>query len=112
MARASSRKIGVGRTVVLYLKEPREKLWGVLLETAVPGVWFRGLELNAFEDYARQEAKKKEALVKPDTMFVPYLRVEKIVADDESAGAPSFSSRFRQITGRKASQHLMKEELK
>ena len=110
MARASSRKIGVGRTVVLYLKEPREKLWGVLLETAVPGVWFRGLELNSFEDYAHQEKKRKESLVVPDTIFVPYLRVEKIVADDESAGAPSLSARFKQITGKKPAAYLMKEE--
>ena len=102
--------IGVGKTVVLYLKEPREKLWGVLLETGIAGVWFRGLELNSFEDYAHQEAGKGEHFVTPNTLFVPYLRVEKIVADEDSANLPSLSSRFRQVTGKKAASHIVREK--
>ncbi|MCX7830378.1 MAG: hypothetical protein N2445_04900, partial [Acidobacteria bacterium] len=50
----------VGEVVVLYLKEPREKMWGILLEIGSSGVWFRGLELNAFEDFASQEAGSRE----------------------------------------------------
>ena len=99
---------GAGKIVVLYLKEPREKLWGILLETGIAGVWFRGLELNSFEDYAHQEAGGKEPLVQPNTLFVPYLRVEKIVEDEDSGSLPSLSTRFRQVTGLKAGPHLTK----
>lgn len=95
--------------VILYLKEPREKLWGALLETEYSGVWFRGLGLNAFEDYAHQEARKKDPQVAPNTLFVPYLRVEKIVLDEDAGSLLSLSARFEQITGVKAFRHVRKE---
>jgi hypothetical protein len=106
----STKKTALGKNVVLYLKEPREKLWGVLLETETAGVWFRGLELNAFEDYVHQEALGKEPLVAPNTLFVPYLRVEKIVVDEDSGSLPSLSTRFEKVTGVKAGAHLLKEK--
>ena len=102
-------KSGVGEIVVLYLKEPREKLWGVLLETSSSGVWFRGLELNAFEDFARQSAKGDECRVSPGTLFVPYLRVEKIILDESCGALPSFSARFERIAGVRAKKKLLEE---
>lgn len=101
----------VGEIVVLYLKEPREKMWGVLLETSSSGVWFRGLELNAFEDFARQEAGKREPLVGPNTLFFPYLRVEKIIIDENIGKFPSFKQKFEEISGLKAIERLLENEL-
>jgi hypothetical protein len=104
----SSKAAAIGKMVVLYLKEPREKLWGILLETETAGVWFRGLELNSFEDYAHQEASAKGPLVAPNTLFVPYLRVEKIVVDEDAGSLPSLSTRFLRVTGLKAATHILK----
>lgn len=98
----------VGEVVVLYLKEPREKMWGVLLETATSGIWFRGLELNAFDDFARQELKKEDALVGPNTLFIPYLRVEKIVVDEDMGSLPSLKRKFEEITKIDAKKRLLK----
>ena len=101
----------VGEVVVLYLKEPREKMWGVLLVTSSSGIWFRGLELNAFEDFARQEGKSFEGMVGPSTMFFPYLRVEKIILDESMGIYPSFKKKFKDITGCEAIESLLKNEL-
>lgn len=98
----------LGEVVVIYLKEPREKMWGVLLETNTSGVWFRGLELNAFEDFARQEAAKAEPLVGPNTMFFPYLRVEKIILDESMGSLPSLSKKFEEISKMDAKKRLLK----
>lgn len=94
--------------VVIYLKEPREKLWGILLETSSSGVWLRGLELNAFEDFAHQEASGKERMVGPNTIFFPYLRVEKIIVDETMGSVPSLSMKFEEITKKRAKERLLK----
>jgi hypothetical protein len=101
----------VGEIAVIYLKEPREKMWGVLLEVSSSGVWFRGLELSAFEDFARQEASKSDSLVVPNTLFFPYLRVEKIIIDENIGKFPSFKNKFKEITGIDALERLLKNEL-
>ncbi len=101
----------VGEIVVLYLKEPREKMWGILLETSTSGVWFRGIELNAFEDFARQETTKKESFVGPSTIFFPYLRVEKIILDENMGMFPSLKKKFEEIAGIKAKERLLEDEL-
>lgn len=109
--RGKSKIKTVGEIVVLYLKEPREKMWGILLETSSSGVWFRGLELNAFEDFARQEAGGKEPLVAPNTLFFPYLRVEKIIIDENIGRFPSFKKKFEEISGLNAIERLLENEL-
>ncbi len=116
MKTSSSRRIKrkiktVGEIVVLYLKEPREKMWGILLETSISGIWFRGIELNAFEDFARQEANLKEFQVAPSTIFFPYLRVEKIILDESLGVFPSFKKKFEEIVGKNAIERLLENDL-
>ena len=43
--------IGRGAAVVIVLHTPREKCWGVLDELNQAGVFLRGLDLNAFDDW-------------------------------------------------------------
>ena len=40
-----------GIPVVLVLHTPREKCWGILDEINPAGVFLRGLDLNAFDDW-------------------------------------------------------------
>lgn len=105
------KKKTVGEIVVLYLKEPREKMWGILLETSTSGIWFRGLELNSFEDFARQEAHNGERFVGPSTIFFPYLRVEKIILDESLGVFPSLKKKFEEIAGKNAIERLLADEL-
>ena len=46
-----------GTPVLVYLHSPREKVFGVLVSLQPPGVAVRGIELSAFEDWVRQEAR-------------------------------------------------------
>ncbi len=91
---------GPGLPIVLYLNEPREKRWGILLKMTPAGLWMRGIELDAFEDWAREIASGKEQALGLSTFFVPFLRVDKVVADEPCGAAPSFRRRLESITGR------------
>ncbi len=93
-----------GCAVIAHLREPREKLWGFLLGMDGSGAWFRGIDLGSFEDWARQEASGKETGMGLSTIFVPFLRVEKLVLDEGTAGAASLSQRFEAIAGFPASR--------
>lgn len=88
-----------GTAVVAHLRDPREKFWGFLLATDAAGAWLRGIDLSSFDDWARQEAQGGEEGMGLSTLFIPFLRVEKLVVDETSGGLPSVSDRFRGITG-------------
>ena len=90
----------VGAPVLLYLQAPKEKVWGLLVAILAPGVVVRGLDLNAFEDWMRQEAKGEEALIGPTTLFYPMNRLERLERDETVGPVPSYSDRFEREVGR------------
>ena len=94
-----------GTPVVAHLRDPRGKLWGFLMAVEGAGAWIRGIELESFEDWARQEAAGGETGLGLSTVFIPFLRVEKLVVDEVSGGIGSLSDRFESITGVKAHTH-------
>ncbi len=48
--------IEAGAIVIAVLHSPREKCWGVLDEVSAAGVFLRGLDLNAFDDWTHAVA--------------------------------------------------------
>jgi len=84
--------------VVAYLKEPREQIWAVLLSLDQSGVVIKGISLESFDDWCRQVAKGEESIGLSE-MFIPSLRVEKIILDERVGSLPSFSDRFQKIVG-------------
>lgn len=90
---------GPGSIVLVHLREPREKLWGMLLSLEVPGLWIRGLDVNSFEDWARQLGKGEDGGIAPTTVFVPHLRLEKLALDEPMPPVPSMGERFEQMAG-------------
>jgi hypothetical protein len=93
-------QVGAGQTVVLYLHSPREKHWGLLMKMDAAGLWLRGIELDSFEAWARQQISQEPAHLGLSTFFVPFLRVEKVVVDERTGPVPSMRERFEAITGR------------
>jgi hypothetical protein len=85
--------------VLVYLHSPREKVFGVLLSLQPAGVALRGLELTAFDDWLRQEARREEGLG-PVTVFYPMSRVERVERDETAGGLEGLAARFRRETGR------------
>ena len=58
-----------GTPVVLYLQEPKEKVWGLLIGLETSGVVVRGLDLQTFDDWMRQEP----ATTTPSSALHPVL---------------------------------------
>ena len=98
---------GPGIWMVLYLRDPREKFLAALLRMEPAGVWVRGIELESFESWARERAADAESSLGLSSFFVPFLRVEKMVADEPMGPVASFSERFETITGRSLSETLV-----
>ena len=96
-----SDRVGPRRhVVVLYLHSPREKHWGLLMKMDAAGLWLRGIELDSFEAWARQQTSEEPAHLGLSTFFVPFLRVEKVVLDERTGPVPSMRERFEAITGK------------
>lgn len=88
-----------GALVILYLREPREKVWGIMTGLDATGVALRGLDLESFADWLRGLSGHDDAGVSPSSVFYPLRRVEKILMDEEAHGIPSFSRQCVMRTG-------------
>ncbi len=90
-----------GTPVVLYLHSPREKMFGLLASVDAAGVALRGIDLAAFDDWVRQEARGEQPGLGLVTLFLPMHRVEKIERDETIGGLEGFADRFLRETGRR-----------
>ena len=90
-----------GALVLITLNTPREKFWGAVLEISPAGLSVRGVDLNSFEDFARQ--LRAGDPVAPAAVFFPMHRVERMELDVRSGDIPSLGERFETKTGRGAS---------
>lgn len=93
-------KIEAKASVILILHNPREKIWGVLEEITGAGVFVRGLDLNAFEDFI-QAILNDEDFIGLSDQFIPLWRVERIARDETSSGISSLEEQFEQRVGKK-----------
>lgn len=87
-----------GAAVVIVLHTPREKCWGVLDELNQAGVFLRGLDLNAFEDWVHALVHNEPFMGFGD-LFFPMWRVERIARDESAGGVPSLSEQVEKRTG-------------
>jgi hypothetical protein len=93
-----------GTPVLLYLHSPREKVFGLLLSLEPAGVAVRGIELAAFEDWLRQEARGEGPGLGLVTLFLPMHRIERMERDETVGGLEGIADRFRRETGRRVSE--------
>lgn len=91
-------KVETGAFVIIVLREPREKIWGILDEINPAGITLRGIDLNAFEDWTRAIANS-EPFFGMNDYFLPMWRVEKLTRDESTLEIPSLADRFRNKTG-------------
>jgi hypothetical protein len=92
-------RIQPGTAIVLALHSPREKCWGVLDEINSSGVFLRGLDLNAFDDWLNALVHEEQFIGFGD-LFFPMWRVERIARDETSGGVPSLCDQAERRTGR------------
>ncbi len=86
--------------VIAVLQNPREKVIGVLHEINASGVFVRGIDLNAFEDFTQAIAKSEQFFGMSDYFF-PMWRIERITKDESSLDLPSMQENFTRRTGLK-----------
>ena len=89
-----------GSPAVLYLNDPKEKIWGLVVSVSAAGVVIRGLRLDSFEDWMRQEARQEEELLGLVTTFYPLPRIERLEEDRSVGSVVSYSQRFAGAVGR------------
>lgn len=88
-----------GAAIVLVLHTPREKCWGMLDQISSAGVFLRGLDLNAFDDWV-SAIIHQEPFIGFGDLFFPMWRVERISKDEASGGVPSLCEQVERRTGR------------
>jgi len=94
----------------VYLHSPREKHWGTLLQMDAAGLWLRGIELESFDAWAREQASDEPGPMGLTTFFVPFLRVDKVTLDERVGVVPSLCERFEVMTGRPVEEALGGEQ--
>lgn len=95
-----------GAIVIVNLRGPVERLLGRLHEISPSGVFIRGLDLGAFEDWIEDVASGNDSGVRPSTLFFPMHRIEKVILDEDVGGAPSLANTFQERTGTPIGDHL------
>ena len=94
-----------GAPVVVYLHSPKERLWGLLLESPTAGVYVRGIDLNTFEDWVRMIVRG-EHNIGLTHMFLPMWRVERVALDETIDEIPSLADRFYSTVGLTIHEYL------
>jgi hypothetical protein len=89
-----------GTPVLVYLHSPREKVFGILVSLLPAGVVVRGIDLAAFEDWLRQEARGDDPGLGLVTLFYPMGRLERLERDETVGGIEGLADRFRRTVGR------------
>ncbi|SRR5581483_6545046 len=95
-----------GSLVILNLVNPKEKFFGLLMSLSAAGVTMRGVNLDSFEDWARQLAHEDEPGISPVTMFIPLFRVERIFLDEPEGTIQSYAERFQSVVGRPVREYV------
>ena len=96
--------LSAGDPVIVYLQVPKEKVWGLLVSLGTAGVVVRCIDLVAFDDWMRQEARKDEPYLGLSTVFYPMNRVERMERDQTTGPVLSYSDRFAREVGRSVRQ--------
>jgi hypothetical protein len=89
-----------GDAVIVYLQAPKEKAWGLLVSLQTAGIVLRAIDLAAFDDWMRQEARGDEPYLGLTTLFYPMNRVERLEKDESLGPISSYSARFEREVGR------------
>jgi hypothetical protein len=96
----SSYGLHEGTPVIIFLREPKDKVWGLLISLGGAGVSVRGMDLRSFEEWLRQEARREDDAIGPSTVFYPMHRIERMERDESVGMILSFADRFLREVGR------------
>ncbi|HYJ92939.1 MAG TPA: hypothetical protein VEV84_16635 [Pyrinomonadaceae bacterium] len=96
-------KFSTGDYVIIILREPREKLLGVLDEIDEAGITLRGIDLSYFDDWV-QSIVADEPYLPMNDYFFPMWRVERVTREEANGEIASMAEQFEVRTGRSLSE--------
>jgi methylmalonyl-CoA epimerase len=97
---ADAEDVAPGAPVLLYMREPQEKMWGILRRLDPTGVTIEGIDLGSFDDWLAQiDGDAEDAFTVPSIVFVPISRVERVLLDRPSGPLPSLTQRAERRAG-------------
>ncbi|CAM2007052.1 hypothetical protein [Acanthopleuribacter pedis] len=74
--------------VIAHLIEPKEQVWGKLIELKQAGIVIRGIDLKQTDTF-KYQFRGEDRKVYPQTLFVPMRRVVQIALDESLDDLPS-----------------------
>ncbi|MFQ5669750.1 MAG: hypothetical protein ACE5HD_04420 [Acidobacteriota bacterium] len=92
--------MGAGSVVVVYLRDPRERIWGMLHALVPAGVTVEGIGVDSFDSWLQAIGKEADARRDLSVLFFPAGRIERILLDRGTSQAPSLADRFAARMGR------------
>jgi len=96
--------------VIVYLKDPKERFWGVMRSLDATGTSVLGVDLMAFDDWLRSLDDSTGARITPSLVFFPLQRVDKILLDMPAGDIPSLWERFEGKSGQSLHAYLGLDE--
>ena len=96
--------------VIVYLKDPKERFWGVMRSLDATGTSVLGVDLMAFDDWLSSLDDSTGARITPSLVFFPLQRVDKILLDMPAGDIPSLWERFEGKSGQSLHAYLGLEE--
>lgn len=92
--------------VIVNLVSPKEKFWGVLRSLSAAGLTIRGINLDSYQDWVAQIARKDEPALDLVTMFFPMFRLERLFVDEAVGAVKSYSDHFEDVVGIRPEEYL------
>ncbi|MEM8962369.1 MAG: hypothetical protein AAGD38_12880 [Acidobacteriota bacterium] len=96
----------VGSFVVIHLVDPGEKYWGVVLKLDSPGLTFRGINVESFDDWMTSVASERDPSMGLVSIFVPLRRIECVFLDERVGEVESYCERFERRVGVAVTDYL------
>jgi hypothetical protein len=90
--------------VIAYLKDPKERIWGILRSIDSSGLFMEGINIDSFDEWIQEFSKSDHSGASLSKIFFPASRIEKILMDEPTGKIPSLSQRFEEKTGKSVSE--------
>jgi methylmalonyl-CoA/ethylmalonyl-CoA epimerase len=99
-----------GAPVLLYMRDPQEKMWGILRRLDPTGVTIEGIDLGSFDDWLAQiDRDDEDTFTVPSVVFVPISRVERVLLDRPAGALPSLSQRAERRAGCRVAELIARQ---
>lgn len=82
--------------VIAYLKDPKERIWGMLRCIDSSGLFMEGINIDSFDEWIHDVSKGESGKASLSRIFFPTSRIEKILMDEPTGDLPSLSQRFEE----------------